>query len=989
MKMKKLCASFMLVVMLISMFSAMPLLNPAYDYGFVMQADAAGNMRRPLSNEQPMLIVHIDTWNLADPAKIIALIPEDIKPYVVFNISLSINWDRTNKKWLMVQDGYNCAKSWLRTCADEGVWAMVQPASGGQCHFPDYPANYDFENTLFAEFFRDYPNFIGFNYSEQFWGFESVDFPVTPLQRYQHFAGLLKLCNKYGGFLDINWCANRWSAPLNPVAMLKKSPEWEAACRNYSQNLILAEKYTQGSFIHDVESEIFGAYISGYCDNFGVRYDETGWTDLSADNKPLPTKEQYIMSTGTPIHLERMALNGATVIDGPELIWADDFKEVWGVKDSEGYNMRAWAMHDQYQNAALDVFRKMLDGTVRIPTRQEVIDRTKVVIIQDNNSGDDHNKYSTYPSLFEGLYRMPGDGNLWDNTNLYKSTGRYPTIPTVYALKDNLAKSIAVQIKQSTIPSRWSSIAAKQQEFNKLFPSEYSGNCYAGRYENTWVTYNPNKRGDIATGVLPLKYNTSKQLEVSYSAYASAIINEYSDRIDLYVNNYDEDNKTTLRTNTFKISGCSSQPTFTYKDTGVNQVKSVVSGSWSGDTYTLTVRHNGPVSISVKCSGRETNRLTSYKTARLIKPASPSFYTGPRQYEGEFFDNKNIEGITANGCGSGLTGFWGQGFLKFGTKSNATVKDTVKTDKAGTFNLTLRYSVTSNINNVDLYVNGSKVKTLSLPRGSSLSDWKTVKEQITLRKGENKVEFRATSALASSLYIDNFIVDGDFGDASTPPVVNNPLNGTRIKNLIVADTANASSWSIANNFNKGSQLFGDRDFTCTDLPSHLVGAEYIRTACDSKTVLSNLGTFNAGSDMTVYVAVDSRVVPSLPEWLKSWNNSGHTISTSNELTLVLYQKNVSSGETVTLGTNGGSTNSVNYIVLASATGNAGVVGDANGDKSFNSIDFATVRLHLLGVNVLTGENLRASDVNGDGQVNAIDFALMRQHLLGIITSFVQ
>ena len=98
----------------------------------------------------------IDTWNYADPAKIIALIPEDIKPYVVFNISMSIYWIRDNKQWDMVQDGYELAKSWLKTCA------------------------------------------------------------------YEHFANLLKLCNKYGGYLNINWCANRWSAPLNPVAMLKQ-----------------------------------------------------------------------------------------------------------------------------------------------------------------------------------------------------------------------------------------------------------------------------------------------------------------------------------------------------------------------------------------------------------------------------------------------------------------------------------------------------------------------------------------------------------------------------------------------------------------------------------------------------------------------------------------------------------------------------------------------------------------------------------------------
>ncbi|WP_302337582.1 glycosyl hydrolase family 98 C-terminal domain-containing protein [uncultured Ruminococcus sp.] len=153
-----------------------------------------------------------------------------------------------------------------------------------------------------------------------------------------------------------------------------------------------------------------------------------------------------------------------------------------------------------------DIFRKVQDGTIRIPSRSEAVERTKVVVIQDVNSGSNDDKYSTYPTLFEGLYRMENDGNLKDNHNLYKSNGRYPTVPTVYALADDLAKSIPVQIKQSEIPSRWSTIAAKQQELNKLFPSEYWGNCYAGRNENTWVTYNPFKDGTLAGGYLSLQY---------------------------------------------------------------------------------------------------------------------------------------------------------------------------------------------------------------------------------------------------------------------------------------------------------------------------------------------------------------------------------------------------------------------------------------------------------------------------------------------------
>ena len=241
MKIKKLCAALLSTVMGLSMFTGMlsdsiPAVLTECDIGNTLKieplsAEAAGNFRRVLSNESPMWIIHIDSWNYADPEKIIELVPEDVLPYVVFNISLSINWSSTEHKWLMVQDGVETARSWMKACADKGVWTMIQPASGGQCHFPDYKATDDLENTIFGEFFREYPNFLGYNYCEQFWGFASQDFPVTYQQRYDHFSALLKLCNKYGGYLDISWCENQWGSQLNPVAMLKTNANWEQAAR--------------------------------------------------------------------------------------------------------------------------------------------------------------------------------------------------------------------------------------------------------------------------------------------------------------------------------------------------------------------------------------------------------------------------------------------------------------------------------------------------------------------------------------------------------------------------------------------------------------------------------------------------------------------------------------------------------------------------------------------------------------------------------------
>lgn len=1008
MKLKKICAAMLSAVMLTGSLAFPGSGNPLSflgDAGKVttLTAEAANSvMRRPCSPDQPMLIVHIDTWNYADPAKIIALIPEDIKPYVVFNISMSINWSNTDHKWLMVQDGYECARSWLKTCADEGVWCMVQPASGGQCHLPDYDsagnivnfpnkaeftahADEDYENTIYAEFFRDYPNFIGFNYSEQFWGFESQDFPVTPIQRYQHFAKLLKLCNKYGGYLNINWCANYWSAALNPVAMLKRCPEWRSACEQYSANLQLEEKYTQVGFIEDVESEVLGAYLSGYCGNFGVRYDETGWTDSSWSGTGTATKDQYRQITGLPIHLERMALNGATVIDGPELVWADDFAETWGGTKDGSYSCRSWTTRDQYVNDTLDFFRKVIDGTIRIPTRQEVIDRTKVVVIQDNNTGDNHNQYSTYPTLFEGLYRMSGDGNLDKNYNPYKSTGRYPTIPTVYALRDDLAKTFPVQIKQSSIPSRWSSISAKQDEFNKLFASDYYGNCYAGRYENTWVTYNPNKDGSNCGAVLSLKYNTCKDLDVNFNQYGNALIKEYSDRIDIYANNFDEKAQTTLRTDTFKISGCSAKLSYTAKDTGRNQTKSQISESYADGTYTLTVKHNGPVEISIQCRGSQSGRLTDPKQSTVKAPASPAFYTGIRQYEGEFFDTQNVEENVANGCGSGVTGFWGQGFLKYGAKNNAAVRDTVKTAKAGKFDLTVRYSATADINNVDLYVNGSKIKTLSMPKGSSYSDWKTVTQSVDLKAGENKIELRSNAALAGSLYLDCFTVKGEFGSAAAADP--EPINGRIMQGLTVFDKENAADWSICYDPEAGSLLYGDRDITITSIPKNLEHAEAIRTACDSKMYTKDLGKFTVSQDATIYAAVDTRVTRNMPDWLKAWTYAGCNVTSSNDVTLELYKLHVQKGEAVVLGTNGGSGNSANYMIFAVPRETI-VKGDVNLDGVINGFDLILAKRGM--ANGFTDTRaFDAADVDQDEKLEKDDLDQLQAYIKRSAKGFTQ
>lgn len=47
-----------------------------------------------------MWLIHTDNWNYPDPQKIIDLIPKDICPYVIMNISLSISYDSEASRFI-------------------------------------------------------------------------------------------------------------------------------------------------------------------------------------------------------------------------------------------------------------------------------------------------------------------------------------------------------------------------------------------------------------------------------------------------------------------------------------------------------------------------------------------------------------------------------------------------------------------------------------------------------------------------------------------------------------------------------------------------------------------------------------------------------------------------------------------------------------------------------------------------------------------------
>ena len=680
----------------------------------VNEARADVPLRRPISPERPMWIIHVDTWNWADPERIIEMVPEDIRPYAVFNISLSAT-DAT------CCDGYAVCDSWLKACAQKRVWAMVQCASGGHSRFSDH------DLSVYEDYFRKYPNFIGWNFAEQFWGYgdKNEDGSITPsfLERLSLFGDILKICHRYGGYLVVSFTQAYYSADMMPIAYMKRNPEVNRLLTEHPEHFICCEKYTMQNGFFDIESNCLGAWLGGYAGQYGIRFDACGWSpdDGNPDTENNQELEPFVKASGAIPIMEHVMLTGQTVIDGPETIPNEVSRELGTSVTSDGYTRRNWGWFPHFININIDEFRKILDGTVRILSREEVVDRTKICLKNDV-SGDGFNDYLTPATLFDGLYRPDNDrertdgtyNNSWlENKWWLKSTGRYPTIPQVYDLLDDTAKKLQV-VNASEYDTRWPNEAAKVAEFNALFPQEYTGDIYAAHAENTWMTYNPYQYEDKitngvrtrhistqrASGTIPFLYNTAESISLDFCPYGMAVMKEFPDSVSLYMTNYRNTKTSNDGGGTFvedanaedtvRIYGATSEPEVTWYDRAGHRA-SEVKQTWEDGVLTLVVAHNGPVEIGIKCAGAATGRLTEWTRAKIEMPELPSVYTGTLQYEAECFDYKNISACRTNGYYYGHPGYQGQGYVELGTNRQASLRDTVRVLRGGTYTVTLRY----------------------------------------------------------------------------------------------------------------------------------------------------------------------------------------------------------------------------------------------------------------------------------------------------------
>lgn len=718
--------------------------------------NAFSQERRPIDSKHPLWLVHIDVWNKADPQKIIDLIPNSVKPYVCMNLSLSCQYDKEKDVYKMPQNAIRTYKLWASVCQANGMWFTCQPASGGHTHIQDD----DLET--FEYFYRRYPNFLGWNYAEQFWGFNEPGdkSSSSDASRIALFAKLVPMAHKYGGFLTVSFCGNIWSHALNPVAMMKRNPDLLNACRKYPEAMLWLYKYTTSSCFYNNESVTYSPFISGLAKNYGVRYDNCGWNGALDGILGEKSGKTYPVAAGIGTVMEQTGVNGGAVWDGPELIWTEDFQE----KDAvyrDGYRCRQWGCYPGFNNAWLDMFQKIIDGSLYIPSREEIIGKTKLIVINDVSSGDIENMYAAWGDLYDGLYKQDdpfnrGNGQWMDNFCYFKKSGRYGAIPVAIEAYDELAKSIPVKVNKSTHATRWPKISDKVTEMNSLYPEVSTGDMYVNRYRNQLITYTPYtylNSHTTSSAQIPLKYNTCQSLDLKWGKLSSGLIREYSDHIVFYLNNYRTDT-IAPQSDVISINGAVQKPAFSIS-TRAN-AKASTQEKWESGVYTLVVSHMGPVDVRISCSGNATDRSTDILPDNSLSddaPRQPQGFDGELIVEAEDMDSKNIRTSTVDAyiTHPNERGHSGNGFVDMGTSTYGSIRHVFNMKKGGAYKISVRYMSVYRDGNFSAVVNGVR-QTVACSKTAS-NEWKKVTFNAELKGGSNTFVIDNTSGLDFS--IDN------------------------------------------------------------------------------------------------------------------------------------------------------------------------------------------------------------------------------------------
>lgn len=180
-----------------------------------------------------------------------------------------------------------------------------------------------------------------------------------------------------------------------------------------------------------------------------------------------------------------------------------------------------------------------------------------------------------------------------------------------------------------------------------------------------------------------------------------------------------------------------------------------------------------------------------------------------------------------------------------------------------------------------IYLGGRFKASCEVVETGQTTDWIDTGDEFTLNNAVVMHVYRKAFATGTV----SLPSAQDYSSSAGMYAVIVPNLAVGISNLTVNDTANAVDWSYQTNLQVGNLLYGDRTYTISTLPTAYAGAQWIRSANDSRAAAINpTVSFTLSQGTTIYLAVDKRRM-SQPPWLRTFTADHLTFAVRDQTQL--------------------------------------------------------------------------------------------------------
>lgn len=189
--------------------------------------------------------------------------------------------------------------------------------------------------------------------------------------------------------------------------------------------------------------------------------------------------------------------------------------------------------------------------------------------------------------------------------------------------------------------------------------------------------------------------------------------------------------------------------TFTYNNGETDNANVILNGE-ENKQFGITFGDNQNTTVALKLkAGMNTLKFEGAEaTSVYISRRTPWIYQA---------ENAELNGVKQE---NNHLYYNGIGFVSAFESVGNSVKFITNIAYSGTHTINLKYACVSDADRtISLYINGQKVKQITLQPTESWDEWKEIKEEVYLRSGKNVVEFRVDEGDSGNLNIDEIIID--------------------------------------------------------------------------------------------------------------------------------------------------------------------------------------------------------------------------------------